>query len=326
MSSSIDAQVLGIFRSQAGVITAAQAIAQGFTPRQIRYRLQRGRWSKIRRGVYRHALFEESDLMWMHAIAATGSGFASHRYAAKLHGLEPYDNAKPEFTVERGSLQHLPKTIRVHESTQTETAEVETIDGLPVSGVERTIMDLAATEHRQWPVLAAMDSAIRLKKTDRSQLNNCLEIHARRGRDGTVKFRSALAELAQSESTPIGHASRRAAAILTAGGIISPSFEDQVFVGGEFVAQADLAWDVPLVAFIDGFTFHGSRRRQVERDHRQRQTLRSSGLAVLEFTYDQLSDPGFVVSTTRVEFRNAAVRLRREPDRFGLWASQRSLP
>jgi hypothetical protein len=325
MSTNTDAQLLGIFRIQAGIITSHQALAIGLSRRQIRYRLQTGRWLQLRRGVYRHGLFDESELMWVHALSIGGSGYASHRYAARLHGLEPYDRATPELTVRRRSIQHVPPTIRIHESTQVDTADITTIDGLPVSGIERTIMDVAATERRQWAILAAIDSAVRQQKTDAFRLDHCLKLHARRGRDGTVRFRKALEQFNSSDAVPIGHASRRAAAIVHSSGVPRPSFEDRVYVNGEFIAQTDLAWEVPLVGFIDGFTHHGSRRQQTTRDRHQRQTLRSSGLVVLEFTYDQLSDPSFVVTTTRSAHREALVRVRKNRHRYRDWYPERRL-
>jgi hypothetical protein len=325
VGSDVDAQLLGIFRIQAGVITARQAIAMGMSRRQIRYRVQTGRWIELRRGVYRHALFDETELMWLHALAIGGSGYASHRFAARLHGLEPYDNATAELTVRRRSVHHVPGTIRIHESTQVDTADLTTIDGLPVSGVERTIMDVAATERRQWAVLAAIDSAIRLKKTDLAQLDHCLKLHARRGRDGTVRFRKALEVHGRRDTVPIGHASRRAAAIVHSSGVPYPSFEDRIYVNGEFIAQTDLAWEAPVVGFIDGFTHHAARRKQTTRDRHQRQVLRSAGLIVLEFTYDQLSDPSYVLATTRSAYRDAIVGARRDPSRYRNWYPARRL-
>ena len=322
---SLDALLLDLCKAQCGVVSAAQAVSLGATGRQIRYRVKQGRLVELRRGIYHHALFEASDQMWMQALAIGGFGHASHRYAARLHGLEPYGSASPEVTVRRNSFQHLPPTIRVHESTQISTADIVTIDRLPVSGIQRTIMDVAAVERRQWAILAAIDSAVLAQKTDAAELNDCLKLHARRGRDGTVRFRRALEQFNQTGSLPIGHASRRLASLAKSSALPYPTFEDRVFVDDTFVAQSDLGWSVPLVAFSDGFTHHGSKRRQSSKDKQQRQTIRSAGAVVVEFTNDQLSQPGYVISTLRGAHREATIRIRKDPHRYRFWASDRRL-
>lgn len=317
--------LLDVFRKQAGIISAKQAVALGMTQRQIRYRVQRNEWEPLRRGVYHHRLFDEDHLMWLHAVSLGGYGYASHRYAARLHQLEPYANAAPEATVRRSSFTRTP-SIRLHESTQVATADLSTINGLPVSCVERTIMDVAAVEPRQWAILAAMDSAALAKKTTAARLAACLQQHARQGRDGTVRFRAAVDAFSDTGAVPIGHASRRCADLLTASGLPSPTFEDRVLVAGQFVAQSDLGWDLPIVAFLDGFTYHAARRMQSNRDRRQRQILQRAGLVVLEFTNDQLvKSPGYVITTATAGFREAAARNRERPDVYRHWVGSRRL-
>ncbi len=317
--------LLDVFRKQAGIISAKQAAALGMSRRQIRYRVQQKEWEPLRRGIYHHRLFDENELMWLHAVSLGGYGYASHRYAARLHQLEPYSNAVPEATVRRSSFTRTP-SIRLHESTQVATANLGTINGLPVSSVERTIMDVAAVEHRQWAILAAMDSAALAQKTTAARLAACLRVHARQGRDGTVRFRAAVDAFSSSGAVPIGHASRRCSELLTASGFPSPTFEDRIFVNGQFVAQTDLGWDVPIVAFLDGFTYHAARRAQSNKDRRQRQVLQRAGLVVVEFTNDQLvKSPGYVVATARTAFLEATVRLRDRPELYKHWVGTRRL-
>lgn len=318
-------ELLDVFRRQSGIISARQAQALSLSPRQMQRRVATGEWEVLRKGIYRHALFDEGPMMWLHAATVNGTGFISHRYAARLHGLEPYDRAEPEVTVTRMSFTRTPQ-LRMHESTQVNLIGLDTIDGLPVSPVERTIMDVAAVERRQWAILAAMDSAVLSGKTDADRLAACLKLHARRGRNGTVRFRQGLEQFQRPGSHPIGHASRQAAQLLSSSGIPYPAFEDRVSINGNFVAQTDLAWKVPLVGFLDGFSFHGSKRRQTNRDRQQRQVLRSAGIVVLEFTNDHLTQqPGYVISTSRSAFREATSRLVGNPSHYRNWETQRSI-
>lgn len=261
------------------------------------------------------------------AIILAGNGHVSHWHAARLHGLEPmFGKHTPEVTVRQGA--HIVSAeIEVHESTQLATRDLRTIDGLPVSGVERTIMDVAAVETAQWVILSLIDCARRKNLTNHAALVACLKRHARRGRDGTVRFRRALEHPSAVDTPAIGHESRRAASIVHSAGLPYPFFEERVFDhNGDFIAQVDLSFDVPLVAFLDGFTYHGSRRRQTNKDHAQRQRLRNMGLIVLEFTADQNRlEAGFVMDSSRQAYAEAERRVMLEPIRYRFWIERRTV-
>ncbi len=280
-------------------------MALGYTKRQIQYRL-RGEWVSRGRGIYRHQAFDHSIRMDLFTLTLSGAGYISHRHAAQLHGLEPRLGRRPEVTSRSGlSLQY--PGILIHESKQIETADVISIDDLPVSGVARTIMDVAAVEPAQWKVLALIDSARRKNLTSPADLHSCLHRHARRGRDGTVRFRDALKVVREDEPPAIGHLSRQVAELLCASGLPYPRFEERIYdTSGRFIAQVDSSWDRPYLQFYDGFAYHGGVRKQTNRDRNQRQRLRANSYVVDEFTYDQINrDPGFVVRASHEGYRRA---------------------
>ncbi len=317
-----DHRTLELFRHQAGVLSRAQAKALGLSERQIDHRISSGDWIVVRRGIYRHALFEVGPTMALWALTLNGNGYISHRYAARLHGLEPELRAAPELTVRSGTHVRFPD-VRIHESTQVRTADLCTIDGLPVSGVERTIMDVAAVEHRRWWILALIDSALRKGLTDDAKLQACLKKHARRGRDGTVNFRNAL--LVSGSTPAIGHQSRLVAELIAAEGLPYPFFEERVFDGDDFIAQVDLSFRLPLLGFIDGYRHHKARK-QINRDRWQRQRLRNMDFVVVEFTADQTrSRPGYVGRAVLESYREAERRVRLDPGRYRWW-TDRPLP
>ncbi len=316
--------IFDVLRRQAGVITTSQAKGLGLTQRQIEYRSSKGEWINIQRGLYRHALFEESERMKIWALILAGNGHVSHWHAARLHGLDPtFGKTKPEVTVRQGT--HVGfEGIRVHESRQLATRSLTTIDGLPVSGVERTIMDVAAVEPAQWVILALIDSAKQKGLTSNQALERCLAVHARRGRDGTVRFRGALSHPSIHQTPAIGHQSRKAARVLQSAGLPYPFFEEQVLdADGTLIAQVDLSYVVPLLGFLDGFTYHGARRAQTNRDRAQRQTLRNQGFVVMEFTADQnRTRSGYMMEAGRKAYAEAERRLMLEPERYRFWTER----
>ncbi len=316
-SVKIDFKVLGLFRQQGGVVHREQARAAGLSYRQIDYRLNRGDWIKLRDCVYQHVAFPESDLSRLFALTLGGAGHVSHRYAARLYGLDMVQRARPEVTT-RPSLGLVYSGVITHESKQLETADLSWIDGLHVSGIERTIMDCAAVIHEKWKILALIDQARLMNLTTPAKLRDCLAIHARRGRNGTVNFRRALDHVTDAPPA-IGHLSRQASQIVTSGGLPEPQFESQIFDrDGNFIAQVDASWPIGYVHFYDGFGPHRSRRSQTNRDIVQRARLRNEGFVVDEFTYDQINDdPAFVLRTSIQGYGRALERSRR-PIALGL--------
>ena len=329
MNSPLDIRALDLFRSQAGIVTRAQAMQLGYSARQISLRVAAAEWMALRRGVYRHRAFDVGPEMAVFALTLANNGYASHRYAARLHGLEPELRAAPEVTVRRGTHLNVdpgfPK-IRIHESTQTASAELVQINGLSVSGVARTIMDVAAVEPRLWWILALIDSAKRMGLVDVPALDSCLKRHARRGRDGTVRFREAIAVAATTGTPAIGHSSRVVAGMAANRGLPYPFLEEPVFdANGQHIAQTDLSFELPVVGILDGYGPHKSRA-QMNRDRSQRQRLRDMGLWVFEFTWDQITkSPGYVSSSVVTTYRQAERAVLEHPARY-LWWTQRRQP
>ncbi|MGI9610863.1 MAG: hypothetical protein ACR2NL_11290 [Acidimicrobiia bacterium] len=307
-----DSKVLDLCRQQGGVVHRKQARAAGLSYRQVDYRLARGDWIKLRDCVYQHLAFPESDRSRLFALTLGGAGHVSHRHAARLFGLDLVQRAKPEVTTRTHLGISYPGVI-THESKQLESVDLTWIDGLPVSGIERTIMDCAAVLHQQWVLLALIDQALRMNLTNPAKLRGCLAIHAKRGRNGTVNFRRALEHITDAPP-PIGHLSRQAAQIVTAGGLPEPKFEQQICdAHGNFIAQVDASWPIGYVHFYDGFTHHRARRDQTNRDIVQRARLRNEGFVVDEFTYDQINnDPAFVLRTSIQGYARALARFRGE--------------
>ena len=237
--------------------------------------------------------------MVIQSLVIGGHGFVSHRTAANIHGLDPQFRGITELTVKKGAHKEHPGVF-IHESNQIHLADVTMVNNLPVSGVERSIMDVAAVVKETWKVLALIDSARIAGKTDLKKLHACLMRHARRGRNGTVHFRESLRRIRADEPPAIGPFSREVAEALYAAGLRYPSLETSINgLGGEFIAQVDLYWpERGLVLFLDGFTYHGARRDQTNRDRVQRERLRATGLTVLEITWDRWHhDPGDVLTS-----------------------------
>ncbi len=178
---------------QHGLVARHQLHELGATRYLVRSRLRSGRWREVEPGVYLTgpvpATFPQR------AMAATLSAgpraLASHRTAARLHGIVPKRAVPLEVSVPRDG-QVRRKGVVVHRSTDMELADPVCVDGVPTTGLARTIIDLGAVEP-SW-VRGAVWEARRLRGVEWDELLAAVVDHARSGRRGIGAVRPVLAE------------------------------------------------------------------------------------------------------------------------------------
>lgn len=93
MQSPTMSRVEALAGAQFGILTRAQCLGLGMTPDAIRWLLRSGRWRRVHHGVYAEHV---GSLDWHARVSAAllscGEGaVASHRTAARLHGLLDHD-------------------------------------------------------------------------------------------------------------------------------------------------------------------------------------------------------------------------------------------
>jgi hypothetical protein len=96
-------------------------------------------------------------------LGSGGHAVASHRAAARLHGLDGFDHAGMavvEASVARAYRLDLPDAV-VHHVTPLDRCDVVTIDGIPCTSVGRTLADLGSVLADRRRVRRALTSARR---------------------------------------------------------------------------------------------------------------------------------------------------------------------
>ena len=136
-----DRAVERLARRQHGVFTRAQIIDAGLTDRVIARRLANGTWVKLSAGVYASAAAPPT---WRRQVKAAQLGLAnsvvSHRAAAALHGIAGCREGAIDLTVPTSGPSRSSFAV-VHRRSRTPTT---TIDGIRVTTLPRTVVDLAA--------------------------------------------------------------------------------------------------------------------------------------------------------------------------------------
>lgn len=143
-SRGTDEAIATLATAQHGVVARFQLRAMRISDRAITGRLRAKRLHPIHRGVFAVGHTRLSRLgRWMAAVLACGPGAVlSHASAAALWQIKDSNKGKTDVTVRPGAKRR--RGIDVHRSSLP-FDEVTNHDGIPVTTVARTILDVAAT-------------------------------------------------------------------------------------------------------------------------------------------------------------------------------------
>lgn len=277
-----------LMASQHGVVSLAQARAAGLSPKQIRVRVARGEWERPHRAVYRATASPPSWHSELLAAVLAVNGVASHRCAAALWGLSSWRTPKLEVLVPERRKSTIDAIV--HRTTQWNRIDRTVRSAIPVTGIDRTIIDLGAVVGLRRLELAA-ESALRQDLTSWPNLRACLIRHSRQGRNGAGRLRRLLELRYGDDALPLSEWSRLVRNLLCDRGLPEPVLEHRIHDShGDVIAQVDLAWPECKVALeLDSVRWH-LNRASFERDRGKRNRLRAQGWAIHEATWTMTAD------------------------------------
>jgi len=280
-----DARIAELAEAQHGVVARQQLLGLGLRREAIAVRLEAGRLRSLHRGVYAVGHRPSTqEARWTAAVLACGSGAVlSHRSAAALWGVRDRSGRAIEVTVARKSRSR--GGIRRHYAVLP-TDEVTVERGIPVTGVPRTIFDLASVLPP-----AAVESALRqsefLRLHDRLSLPDLLERYPRR--KGAPAIRVCLRRRRGTPGIPREWLEQRFLPFLDRHRLPRPHLNVWLEVGGRR-HQVDCLWpELRVVVELDGFAAHGTRTAFREDRARDRR-LRVAGYGVTRIAPEQLED------------------------------------
>ncbi len=220
----------------------------------------------------------------MAAVLACGDGAAlSHRAAGQLLGIIPLGDGLPEVTRPKG-WRSQPGIVG-HRSPLSPD-EVEVVEGIPVTGLSRTLLDLASILSRE-RLEAALNEAEVLGLSDRVSVWELLARYP--GKPGTVTLRSILGDKQRVRGVTRRELERRFAATLARTDLPRPRRNADVAVAGRFF-EVDCLWRAQrLIVELDGGFVHGTWRSS-ERDRERDRLLLVDGWRVVRVTWRQLRD------------------------------------
>ncbi len=285
----MDRRIIDLARGQHWVAGRSQLVDLGLSVDRISWLLHRGELRPLHRGVYlvAHAIPPPLALESAALLSIGRAALLSHETAAYLHKLLPCPAQPVHVTVVGRSLARRTK-LYVHHAAALNRRDTCHRDGLRLTTVHRTILDLAATMAiDDLELLVA--GAVRKRRTNERALRDQLDRN--RGRPGTPALRSLLDSPGGAGFTR-SKAERRLRRLLREAQLPQPRSCAMV---GRY--EVDLLWpDERLVVEFDSARFH-TDRLAFETDRRRDTYLQSRGYAVLRITWRRLvEEPHAVVA------------------------------
>ena len=195
MRSRID-ELLPLAEQNDGLVTAAEARSLGITGSVLARLTQRGKLERVTRGVYRVPYFPADPLsqyreavLWARASHGPEQVALSHETAFGVYGISDVNPARVHLTVPRHARlrRQKPKWIEIHRG-DLPPKDVTTHEGLPVTTVAKSVMDVIETTGRLGLARRAIKDARRegyISTADVRRLTRQLNQHPRTGAQTT---------------------------------------------------------------------------------------------------------------------------------------------
>lgn len=278
---------------QHGVVARRQLLALGFSKSAIDHRVGRGRLHVVAHGVYAIGWPGlKGKWRWMAAVLACGEDATlSHRSAAALWGIGNERPGMVDISVRRRCELRRPG-LRVRGRSSLWTEDIVLRDGIPVTTVVRTLLDLA-TELGARPLERSVNEADKRDLTDPETLRSALDAYV--GEPGVKPLRKLLDKrtfcLSDSDLEILFRP------IAMEAGLPLPLTKE--IVNGW---EVDFFFpDLGLVIETDGLRYHRTPSSQT-RDARRDRAQVLAGMTPLRFTHHEIR---YKSSRVRNELRRA---------------------
>jgi very-short-patch-repair endonuclease len=261
-----------------GVIDDEELHALGFDKHAIGRRRANGLLHELYPGVYAvgHRSVSPRGRLFAAVVACGPKAALSHRSGAYLADLRSAP-ARIEVTIPRGAKG--PRGIKTHESRMLDERDVTTIDGIRVTTVARTLLDLAAIAGPR-ELKRALDRAERLELFDLRAIDDVFS--RARGRRGARALREAVEDWRPRFTRQ--ELEDRFFDLCEEAGFSLPL--TNVVVAGY---EVDAYWpEQRLVVELDSWTWHRTREDH-ERDAAKTADLELAGERVIRPTWNEVT-------------------------------------
>jgi predicted transcriptional regulator of viral defense system len=256
MNRCVRGRLTALASDQLGIFTRQQALESGYSSDEIQRILSRGEWRRIRQGVYvERSVWEalparDQSLLEIRAAytRVRARGVISHWSAALVWGLDLHEPDLSLLHLTRPDRHSSRKEAGVHHHVgRLDASDAVEIDGLPVTSLARTVIDLACLAIVESGLVAA-DCALRRGLT-RAQLEE--QLHRQADNPGAIKAGHVVSRADGRAESPGETLCRYVFEQLD---LPAPELQVEFHDSSGFVrARTDFAWpERRLIAEFDG--------------------------------------------------------------------------
>jgi very-short-patch-repair endonuclease len=245
----IDGKIASLAEYQHALVTGSQAIELGLTKEQRKLRVARGRLIPCDHDVFR---IGGAPVTWYQRVLASclaADGVASHRTAAMLLGLGLWPADVVELTI-APNRRYRSDVAKVHRSIDDPHLDAHTVEGIPVTSVRRTLLDLGAVVPQD-RLEKCVERALFRGMTSAGALWAYIDEVGRQGRRGVQPLRAVL-ELRGRVPAAESDLETEMLQLLRRAGLPEPVRQHEVVVASRRF-RIDLAYpDLKIAIEIDG--------------------------------------------------------------------------
>lgn len=264
--------------------TTAQARAAGISADVVRGPAFR----KLFRGVYIAATVEMTFLLWLQAalLAGPADAVVSHLSALRVYGLA-IGAEQPFHLSTRTSTHSRHERITTHRRLARISARMRS--GIPITGPERTIIDIA-TKVTLVELIQAAEFMIHGRLIT---LDGLADYAVQHHLDGVLRTRRVLGLIRERVESPMETLVRL---MIVFARLPEPACNVDIFDSvGTFIARGDLVYaERRIVVEYDGW-HHERDAEQRQRDHLRRERLEATGWRVIVITAADLANKPDIV-------------------------------
>ncbi len=285
---SADERVASIASRQHGVVTTADLLGAGLSRAGVARRARRGTLHRVHRGVYRvgHRA-PNTQARYLAAVLACGDGAALCAFAAAfLYGLVKGGEPVAEVVTVR---DRRVDGVRTHRARHLHPLDVSTHEGIAITTVPRTLLDIAAGLSLDGLAYAAHQAEVRHGVRPAA-------VDAVIARRPNARHAKRLLDLFHGDThITLSRLERAFLRVLRQHGLPLP--ETNRPADGRYV---DCRWpERRLTVELDSYTFHHSRHTW-ELDRRREREARARGDEFRRYTYgDIVEDTALMLDELR---------------------------
>lgn len=320
MVRDMDPELEAVARRQGGVILRQDAQQAGYGDREIARMKASGRWRAVRRGAYADgSTWSAADRLdrhrtTVHAVARQLSvpAVVSHVSAAAMHNLAVWGVDLDTAHVTRRD-RHSTRTESgvAHHRGPLDDSEVVNIDGVAVTSLARTVVDVARTVGFESAVVTA-DSALTTVGLEPAALRDVLEVQ--RAWHG-ARSAGRVLEFADGRSESVGESRHRVQ--LRRIGLPTPALQVVIVVNGREYRLDFVFEEYWTAGEFDGRGKYDRWLRPddtpaeaVWREKLREDRIREAGFEVVRPVWADLSDDRVVAQRYREAFERGQRRHR----------------